>query len=124
MTDATWTKDRRGWHVSDDGATYVVARRLPLAWTLSAETRLPDLGRRRLAHAVRQDLWRRLQRLRGFAPVVSVTRDGQGVLLRAGGAVLGAVPGGARQAIAALLEDRDLRAAWIRSASHRTERRA
>lgn len=112
--------DRRGWHVMDDGATYVIARRLPLEWTIWAQTRLPDLGRRRLAHAVRQDLWRRLQRLRGFAPAVSVTRDGQGVRLRAGGTVRGALPAGAGATINALLNDDSLRAAWIRAASHRS----
>lgn len=118
VSGGIWTLDRRGWHVCDDGATYLIARRLPLDWTLSVRTRLPDLGRRRLAHAVRQDLWRMLQRLRGFAPAVSVTRDGQGVELRAGGAVQGSVPQGAQREIAALLEDASTRAAWVRAAAH------
>lgn len=122
MIGAGWIPDARGWHVKTSEATYTIARRPPVVWDLSVETRLPDLGRRRLAHAVRQDLWRLLRRLRGFAPAVSVTRDGRGVLLRAGGQVAGAVPGTAQDRIAALLQDRDKRAAWMKSASHRSER--
>ncbi len=119
MKNGTWQWDKRGWHISDDGATYVVTRCLPVKWDIFAETRLPDMGRRRLAHAVRQDLWRMLQRLRGYAPIVSVTRAGQGVQLRAGGSVAGSVPPGAQAQIAAMLADPARRAAWQRAAGHR-----
>lgn len=119
LRDETWNWDKRGWHISDDGVTYAIARRLPLRWDVSAETRLPDLGRRRLAHAVRQDLWRLLQRLRGFAPIVSVMRDEQGVKVRAGGLVVGSAPPRANAQIAALLADPAKRAAWLRAAGHR-----
>lgn len=123
MTSDAWHLDRRGWHVCDDGATYVVARRLPVVWDVAVQTHLPDMGRRRLAHAVRQDLWRMLQRLRGFAPVVSVTRDGQGVLVRAGGVVAGRVPSTIEARIAAMLTDPARRAAWAKSARHRSRER-
>ncbi|SDZ52821.1 hypothetical protein SAMN05444004_11940 [Jannaschia faecimaris] len=119
MRQEAWSWDRRGWHFADDGATYAVARRLPVQWDISAQTRLPDMGRRRLAHAVRQDLWRILQRLRGFAPVVTVTRDGQGLSLRAGGSVAGRIPRNAQEQVAALLNDPVKRAAWARTARHR-----
>ncbi|WP_245749119.1 hypothetical protein [Jannaschia pohangensis] len=99
--------------------TLTIARRVPVVWDLSGRVRLPDMGRRRLAHAVRQDLWRALQRLRGFAPVVAVTRDGQGVTLRAGGAVSGAVPGAARARLDDMLSDPVRHAAWLRAARHR-----
>ncbi|WP_235962704.1 hypothetical protein [Jannaschia marina] len=77
------------------------------------------MGRRRLAHAVRQDIWRRLRRVRGFAPVISVTRDRAGLLLRAGGSVAGVAPPDLPDRIAALLEEPRVRAAWLRAARHR-----
>ncbi|CTQ51334.1 hypothetical protein [Jannaschia donghaensis] len=119
MRDGSWSSDKRGWHIWDDGTTFVLARRLPIAWDVAAETRLPDMGRRRLAHAVRQDLWRMLQRLRGFAPIVSVTRGPQGVAVRAGGAVAGRMPTDVPGRIAAMLADPATRAAWLKSAGHR-----
>ncbi len=114
-----WLQDRRGWHVRDDGQTYALARRLPARWDVRAETRMPDMGRRRLAHAVRQDLWRMLRRVRGFAPMVEVVRDADGVTLRAGGTVAGAMPSSVSERVAALLSDPAVRAAWLRSAGHR-----
>lgn len=114
-----WTLDRRGWFVRDEATSFALARRLPLRWDVVAETRLPDLGRRRLAHAVRQDLWRLFQRVRGFAPVVEVTRDARGVTLRAGGAVSGRVPGGMATKLSDFLTDPRFRAAWARAARHR-----
>ena len=119
MTPDGWARDRRGWYVRDDGTSYRIARRLPAVWDVSATTRLPDLGRRRLAHAVRQDLWRMLQRLRGFAPMVCVTRDAEGTVVRAGGQVAGRVPATTHDRIAALLRDPGTRAAWTAAARHR-----
>ena len=43
------------------------------------------MSRRKLALQIRQDMWRVLQNLRGFLPVVSVRRLGNGVQVRAGG---------------------------------------
>ncbi|MFO6462862.1 hypothetical protein ACK8OR_00595 [Jannaschia sp. KMU-145] len=114
-----WTPDGRGWQARRDGATFALSRRLPLRWDVAAETRLPDLGRRRLAHAVRQDLWRALRDLRGFAPAVEVTRDAGGCHVRAGGRVEGAVAGGLTARVAAVLADPGLRAGWVRAARHR-----
>lgn len=119
MSDGACTWDKRGWHVWDDGATYLVVRRHPVRWDFSAQTRLPDMGRRRLAHAVRQDMWRVLQRVRGFAPVVSVTRDAQGILLRAGGQVEGRMSGAIGARVAQMLDDPARHAAWAKAAAHR-----
>ncbi|WP_220747918.1 MULTISPECIES: hypothetical protein [Jannaschia] len=116
---AGWHSDGRGWHERRDGATFVLTRRLPLRWDVWAQTVLPDLGRRRLAHAIRQDLWRALRSLRGFAPAVEVTRDGRLCRVRAGGSVAGRIPGGVSERIAAFLEDPGRRRAWQRSATHR-----
>ena len=86
---------------------------------LEARATLPDLGRRRLAHAVRQDMWRMLQDVRGFAPVVEVTcRDGA-CHVRAGGAVAGRVPHGLSGRIQDMLDDHGHQAAWVKAARHR-----
>ncbi|MBY8974555.1 hypothetical protein KHP62_01975 [Rhodobacteraceae bacterium NNCM2] len=64
-------------------------------WDLMAEARFP-LGhpasarlRRRIAHQVRQDIWRAVRRLRGFRPVVRVETAGGQVAIRAGGRLMG-----------------------------------
>lgn len=98
------------------GPCLTVTRRLPLRWDVCAQTRLPDGRRGRLAHQIRQDLWRALQRLRGFAPAVSVERSEGGLLITAGGAVAGAIPPGTQSRITQLLADPALRARWIAGA--------
>ncbi|MEX0302130.1 MAG: hypothetical protein AB3N24_06880, partial [Leisingera sp.] len=69
-----------------------------------------------LAHQVRQDMWRKLQSLRGFSPVVEVTAEGQGLRVRAGGQVMGRVPSNAAGLIADVLEHPGNRARWLRHA--------
>jgi hypothetical protein len=110
---------RRGWIEMEDGPTLTVARDAPVIWDVEAGAALPEMGRRRLAHAVRQDLWRTLRDLRGFRPAVAVTRGPKGLCVRAGGAVAGRVPAGTRERIGGLLEDPVRRAAWLRFAGHR-----
>lgn len=106
---------RNRWHVieEEDGAL-TLARRLPARFDVAAETVLPAGQRpRRLAHRVRQDLWRALSDLRGFAPVVRIVPCAGGVRVRAGGMVEGRF---ARQQveadIAGVLEDAGNRARW------------
>ncbi|TFL16715.1 hypothetical protein DR046_18665 [Jannaschia formosa] len=96
-----------------------MTRRLPLRWDVAASARMPDLGRRRLAHAVRQDLWRMLQDLRGFSPAVEVVRANGLCCVRAGGRVDGRRPPDLPARIIDLLQDPHCRAAWTRSAAHR-----
>ena len=107
--------DRDRWHVieEEDGAL-VLARCLPARFDLAAETVLAgDVGRRRLAHLVRQDMWRMLRHLRGFQPVVRVARVPGGLHLRAGGAVAGRFARKVAEAqIAGLLADPGHRARW------------
>ena len=106
---------RDRWHVIEeaDGAL-TLARRLPVRFDLAAETVLGGgVGRRRLAHLVRQDMWRTLRHLRGFAPVVRVARVPGGLHVRAGGAVAGRLARADAEArIAALLADPGHRARW------------
>jgi len=104
---------RDRWHMIEEEGALTLARRLPVRLDLAAETVLAGaVGRRRLAHLVRQDLWRALRDLRGFAPVVRVRRVAGGLHVVAGGAVAGRVPPGAQAHIAGLLEDPRHRARW------------
>lgn len=104
---------RARWHMTRDGDVLTLARRLPARFDVQAVAAFPPVRRGRLAHQVRQDLWRALQSLRGFSPVIEVTTTAGGVQLRAGGRVDGAVPPGVAAQIAALLADPEKRSRWI-----------
>ncbi len=97
----------------------VVLSRGCARFDVAAETHLPAAAPAAVAQQVRQDVWRALRRLRGFAPVVSVTPDGAGLRVIAGGAVAGAIPPGTGARIAAVLEDRGNRARWLAHALRR-----
>ncbi|WP_353474045.1 hypothetical protein PVT71_19150 [Salipiger sp. H15] len=105
----------KGWHMQREGGAVTLARRNPARFDLKVETQLPPVGRpARLAHQVRQDMWRALRDLRGFAPVVRVTPIAGGITVEAGGEVAGALPRKAVEArIAEVLEDRANRARWM-----------
>ncbi|MEO0861099.1 MAG: hypothetical protein AAFY65_10815 [Pseudomonadota bacterium] len=119
MTEAAWVLDRRGWYVQRSAEVFAVARRVPVRWDVVAETTLPDMGRRRLAHAIRQDMWRMLQKVRGFTPAVAVARRDGHVHVRAGGQVPGGAAGPLAARVADMLDDPRHRAAWARAARHR-----
>ncbi|MBQ0748768.1 MAG: hypothetical protein KBT70_01090 [Roseovarius sp.] len=108
---------RSHWHVIEDeeGGALTVARRVPVRFDLAVETVLAGTtGRRRLAHLVRQDLWRALQSLRGYAPAVRVRRDAQAMHVQAGGAVMGRFDrAGCEALIAQVLEDEANRVRWM-----------
>lgn len=56
-----------------------------MRWDIEATTTLPDAPPLRIAHQIRQDIWRACRNVRGFAPVVEITQtDGQ-LHIRAGG---------------------------------------
>lgn len=108
---------RDRWHLihEEDGAL-TLARRVPVRFDLAVEGHLPEASRIRVAHRVRQDTWRALQHLRGFAPVVRVWREGGGLRLWAGGAVTGRFAvADAEARIAALFEDPARVARWVGS---------
>lgn len=107
----------RRWHILREGDCLTVARQLPVRWDLAVETMLPDAGRLRVAQQVRQDMWRALQALRGFAPVVQVTRTPDGLHVRAGGQVTGALVRTKWETdIAQVLNCPTRRARWLRHA--------
>lgn len=106
---------RSPWHIARDGdglLLYRGARR----WDVAASTVLPRLRPLRLAHQIRQDLWRLLRDLRGFQPMVEVRSEGAACHVTAGGAIDGAIPPNATGRIAGLLDDPDRRARWSRYA--------
>lgn len=109
----------RGWHILCEEGGLTLSRLHPPRFDLRAETALPGGAALRLAHQIRQDLWRRLQNLRGFAPVVRLTPQGAGWRVEAGGAALGSVSERHVMRLAELLEDRTCRARWLRCAGYR-----
>ncbi len=108
---------RKGWHVLREGSALILARRLPARFDVWAETRLAPASRLRLATQIRQDLWRALQGLRGFSPVVEVSALECGVAVKAGGRVEGCFDRvHVRQAIIDVLEAPGNRSRWLRCA--------
>lgn len=113
---------RDGWHLLREGAVLVLARRLPARFDLSARTILPlagrAVGRARLAHQLRQDVWRCLRDLRGFWPVVRIERSEDALHVTVGGALDGtrAPVERAEARLAELLADPRHRARWLRHA--------
>ncbi|WP_323786116.1 hypothetical protein [Thalassovita sp.] len=105
---------RDGWHILRDGPVLTLARRLPVRFDFCVDTQFPVCGRLRLARQIRQDMWRGLQTLNGFAPVIRVERAGDWLQVRAGGQVDRAFP---RQKsvemLTALLSDPGHRLRWV-----------
>ncbi|KIC11488.1 hypothetical protein RA19_05445 [Leisingera sp. ANG-M1] len=110
---------RASWHITRTDSALTLSRRLPAQFDVAVETVLPAADPLRLAHQIRQDMWRKLQSLRGFSPVVEITAHGQGLRVRAGGQVMGRVPFNAAGLIADVLEHPGNRARWLRHARQR-----
>ncbi len=105
----------RGWVITplEDGIRLARAGRERLDFAVATE--LAGAAPKRLAHQVRQDLWRALQGLRGFSPVVEIAGD----VVRAGGQVDGRVPSNAVAIAQGVLDDPANRARWMRCAKRR-----
>ncbi len=104
------------WHTQRDGACVTISRELPARFDVSASARFPIVGRARLAHQIRQDMWRALQNLRGFSPVVQVEQIDGALSVTAGGRLGTPIAPHVQETIDALLNDRVRRARWIRCA--------
>ncbi|MEM6577486.1 MAG: hypothetical protein AAF678_03265 [Pseudomonadota bacterium] len=108
---------RTRWHIERAEDRVLLTRRVPARFDVAACTDLPALRLMPLVHMVRQDIWRALRGLRGFAPVVEAHTVASGVQVKAGGQVSGRM---AREQIETtlrmLLEDAPTRARWIRCA--------
>jgi len=106
------------WHITRDGDTLTLSRLATARFDVSASTVLPDGARAAMAHQVRQDMWRALQGLRGFAPAVEVRRQEGGLHVTAGGQVEGRfAKGHVEAAIQEVLDNPACRARWVRYAN-------
>ncbi|UWQ76159.1 hypothetical protein [Leisingera sp. M658] len=114
------------WHIIRTDSSLTLSRRLPAQFDVAAETVLTSGDPLRLAHQIRQDMWRKLQGMRGFSPVVEITAtgpgSGQGLHIRAGGQVMGRVPSNAAGLIADVLENPANRGRWLRHAVRRRDK--
>ncbi len=117
MTGRARRKD--GWRLARGAGWLELSRRGPARFDVAAVTELPrDLAPATLAHAIRRDLWRALQGLRGFTPAVRVEETAAGLRVTAGGAVDRPPPGVEAQ-IADLLAAPAHRDRWIAHAGRR-----
>lgn len=105
---------RDGWIERDEGGgAWVHARRLPCRMDLTVTATVPARAGRRLARAIRQDMWRALRDLRGFSPLVRVVAAGDAASVTAGGQIDAPWPRAATVArLTALLADPALQARW------------
>lgn len=117
-------RKRGGWHFLYDPGALTVARKLPVRFDVAAQARFPLLSKTRLAQQIRQDLWRALQRVRGFCPVVRVEEDDTHLLVRAGGEIFARTfpKQNIDATIAELLANPENRARWITHARRRPHR--
>lgn len=109
---------RNRWHILREEGALTLARRLPVRFDLQVRTVLPKGRKLRLAHQVRQDLWRALQDQRGFAPVVRVVEEDGQLVVTAGGQVDGMFSRAEAEArIAHVLDNPANRSRWMRWAA-------
>ncbi|MDG1430811.1 MAG: hypothetical protein P8L68_00425 [Paracoccaceae bacterium] len=112
---------RERWNIDIDGDKLILSRNPVARFDFCVEATLPDASRLRVAHQVRQDMWRRLQTLRGFSPVVEVERCDSGLLVRAGGQIEAKrfPQRWAERQVQTMMECPITRQRWIRFAAHR-----
>ena len=83
---------------------------------LMVDAAFPDVSPARLARQIRQDVWRALQRVRGFSPVIELIEGADGVQARIGGQVDGRFPRAhCEEAIREVIDANRVR--WIRWAA-------
>ena len=111
----------RRWHILRQDGCLTLSRQLPVRFDVAARTDLPLADPLRVAHQIRQDLWRAVQNIRGFSPIVTVTRSEGTLHITAGGRVEGAVSRTLSDRIQAVLDDPDKRSRWLRCAKPRQE---
>ena len=105
------TQDK--WHTERTEGGVTVSRALPARFDVSARAEFPLVARARLAHQIRQDMWRALQNVRGFSPVVEVTQSETGLSVTAGGRAAAPISSRVSEQIEALLHNRANRQRWI-----------
>ncbi len=106
---------RARWHILREEGAVTLARHLPARFDVAATTRLAPVRMVPLAHQIRQDLWRALQRLRGFSPVVRIVAVPGGLHVIAGGRLDHAGPRAAIEArVQEVLDHAGNRTRWTR----------
>lgn len=105
----------KGWHIVRGAEGLTLARQLPARFDVQAEARLPWGSPTRYAQQIRQDLWRLLQNLRGFSPVIRLDATENGWRVTAGGRVMRS-PAGLAHRIDGFLNDPAYRTRWIAQA--------
>ena len=105
-----------GWHILEEAGGVTLCRHMPPRFDVSGVTDLPHGRPKRLAHQIRQDLWRALKDLRGFSPVVRLEPTATGWAVTAGGRVMGRIRPQVETRIDAVLNDGTKRARWVRYA--------
>lgn len=108
------------WHSITEGGTVTLCRQLPPRFDFAVRTVLPHGQPQRLAHQIRQDLWRALQHLRGFSPVVQLEPVAVGWAVTAGGRAMGHVAPATLERAASVLDHAGNRARWLRNAGSAT----
>mmetsp|Transcript_27766 Transcript_27766/g.51722 ORF Transcript_27766/g.51722 Transcript_27766/m.51722 type:complete len:113 (-) Transcript_27766:1263-1601(-) len=106
----------KNWHITQSAGRVTLSRHLPPRFDFAVHTHLPQGNPRRLAHQIRQDLWRALQRVRGFSPVVQLDQTPEGWAVTAGGRVLGKIAPATQAKASAVLQHAGHRARWGRHA--------
>ncbi|MEM6760552.1 MAG: hypothetical protein AAF601_13835 [Pseudomonadota bacterium] len=107
------------WHILRDGARVTLARQVPARFDFAVTATLGQGDPVKLAQQIRQDLWRALQRVRGFSPVVELTPATQGWSVRAGGRVSGRLSARDWARAQAVLDSGTNQQRWVRFARTR-----
>lgn len=110
---------RDHWHIEVEGDRLTLARNARARFDVAVGVVLPMAGRRFVAQQVRQDIWRALQNLRGFSPVVEVLRLDDRLVVKAGGQVDGRnfPKTWAEGVLSTVLENAANQARWVRNSS-------
>lgn len=105
------------WITTRSETSFRVARARAVRWDVQAQVLFPECRPSRLARQIRQDMWRQLQNLRGFSPIVEIIRVEGGLMAKAGGQIDGRFPRAHVEGlIAAVLDDPVRRARWLQHA--------
>lgn len=103
----------RNWHILREEGVLTLCRQAPAQLDVRAATVLPAGDPLRLAHQIRQDVWRAVRNVRGFSPVVRLEHQDGTIAVTAGGRVPGPVAPGLSARIAAVLECPANRRRWL-----------
>jgi len=107
------------WIIEQSDESVLVTRRKPVRWDIEARAEFPRCHGLRLAHQIRQDMWRELKRIKGFCPAVEVT-FGDTFQVRAGGRVARYVHPNASRWVEDLLTSDIHRRRWLAYAKLKT----